>query len=261
MAATSQGLDDFIQQLKAPRFIKIFVGDQTEPYEIPESMLVNASDYFARAIKHENSMGGSEPGVLRFKEDGELLEGWKVLLYWIVHRDLPRQYQEIVFTEKPKSLEMVQTWVLGDRYLLPELQDSVVVELLANSLNEWFAEDHVELYSMLQISPVGSKLRRLLAEEAILWPTSGSKARTWVQYLEEQNGVFGLAGSLLAAHEAFTQHNKTFPRVMDDLRKRMPAWQEYLMGSWPRKFWIFRDLREADMDPDDIDWIQKQKVT
>lgn len=64
--------------------IKIYIGDDTEPYLMSEATLVQASKYFAGALKHEHLLGVTEPGVLRSPDDGVSKGAWEIALYWMM---------------------------------------------------------------------------------------------------------------------------------------------------------------------------------
>ena len=93
--------------LQNDRFIEVFVGQRSKPYRVPEGVLTSISEYFVRALRNEDSLGG-ENGVLRFPADGPVV--WQTLLYW--------KYKGELHCAQPKdtdasATEYVHCWVLG----------------------------------------------------------------------------------------------------------------------------------------------------
>lgn len=244
-----------IRQLESPRFIKIFVGDLTTPCLIQDSILINSSEYFAKAVEHESSLGSSGPGVLKFPDDGEFEEAWKILLYWIVNGYLPAECE--VGGGEPaeagKNLNLVYALALGDKYLFPALQDAAMLELLAESDHRPLTMEHDEMYAMLRVSPAGSHLRRLLAEEAIRLHhlNTSDETPSMAQYLETHDGIFGLAGSLVYAHQSLMSlgPGQKYCRCHRDLKTKMCAWKEYLLGNWPLQRWLMHHLMIVRISP------------
>lgn len=144
--------------------IQIFVGqDNGPPFLVPQSTLCNASKYFAKAIKNEH-LGEGQAGVLRFPEDN--LKTWGVLLFWVVNSALPKEVHPFDGEmEQPNLLLLCQTWIMADKYLLPQLQNKIMLKLLRVSDHvTWSLEVvGVELSNTLP----GSPLRRLATEEAV----------------------------------------------------------------------------------------------
>ncbi|TKA33595.1 hypothetical protein B0A50_00431 [Salinomyces thailandicus] len=138
------------------RLIKVFVGPPRKgqrPYLVQQTLLASASDYFAKAIKHENMGVNSEPGVLRFPDDDS--GAWKVFLHWLMWRELP--------SETITDRLAVHCWILGDCYHITRFQDDAMFELL-----ECFEDDGAEeelIMVAFQQTPPGSKLRALMSEE------------------------------------------------------------------------------------------------
>lgn len=135
------------RQLKSDRLIKIFIGDENEPFLVQERLLTNASEYFAKALKHEQSLG-SEPGILRFPEDGPVLQPWGVMLFWLVHKRLP--FDPL----KTKHLVLcVNAWILGDKYLMPRFQNDIMTKFMTHFRRKALPVDKDLVNMLLRLSP------------------------------------------------------------------------------------------------------------
>lgn len=67
------------------RLIKIYVGNQPEPYFVQEVILESIFSKFTdRLLEQEKQSGGD--GILRFPADDR--DAWDVLLYWRFHEKL-----------------------------------------------------------------------------------------------------------------------------------------------------------------------------
>lgn len=218
--------------------IKIYIGEETEPYLVAESTLTNASEYFVKALKHETTLGGAEPGVLRFSEDGNCKDGWETLLYWLTRKQLPNRWPAIINSNGDSLLDdafqsWIQAWVLGDKYLLPEFQDTIMLEMLIYLDNATLDGSDIDSLNVaLRMSPVDSPLRRILAEEAIY--TIYVEKAFQPEDLAASDGTIGLSASLLNAQQYFVQNEDWFPRIQKERnRAKSKAWKEYLVGPVP----------------------------
>ncbi|KAF2164643.1 hypothetical protein M409DRAFT_56464 [Zasmidium cellare ATCC 36951] len=211
-------IEDFMQQLKSDRLIKIFIGDGIEQQQllVQESVLTGRSEYFQKAIKHEGHMGTQAPGVLRFPEDGHLIAAWGMMLHWIIHQRLLTE--EVIWHEDITLL--VEFWALGDRLLLRDFQNAVMMQLLKYFAKDWLPFDSPELVNyILRISPADTPLRRLLAEETVSIIYSKdltAEERLSPNQLTGIEGVAGITGSLLDALEAFTEDPNICKRIDRD---------------------------------------------
>ncbi|KAF2162547.1 hypothetical protein M409DRAFT_27169 [Zasmidium cellare ATCC 36951] len=241
-----EGVEPLMRQLKSQRLIKIFIGDITEPYVMSETTLVNASEYFVKALKHEDSMGTSQPGVLRFPEDDDFKETWEILLFWLMTQRLPPclTVQDDGNPQPEATEPWIRMWVLADKYLVHELQDTVMLEMLRYFDGTFLANmdsDAAMANEMLRISPVDSRLRRLVAEETIrgLYEEGPSECSLKTEHLIASDGVPGLSASLLDAYHDYMKNNKTYVRNhRKDPDARFRAWGEYLVGCPPMIHWL-----------------------
>ncbi|KAK4494578.1 hypothetical protein PRZ48_013934 [Zasmidium cellare] len=247
------GVAPLMKQLKSQRLIKILIGDATEAYLMSETLLTNASEYFAKAIRHETSMGNTEPGVLSFPDDGDYKGAWEVLLFWLMTKSLPleltSQHGEIPDVDCYEPWTRI--WVLADKYLLPELQDAVMLEMLyffEGELGSFLAaspSDGELVNRLLRISPVDSPLRRLIAEEVVrsLYGYGGGGLR--FQDLLDSDGTTGLSASLVVACHDYMLNGKSYLRWRGyGGASQSTAWKEYLVGDVPTKHWVSEHLPE-----------------
>ena len=178
------------QELKDDRLIEVFVGKQVDPYLLSGRTLKVASPFFERAIRDADEED-EEPGVLRFPEDHE--SAWKVLLYFITTGTLPPEVTKLqpqVDDMSTQQLLAVRCWAMGEKYMLPKFQDSVMWILL-----HWL--DHGSLYlaaikeAFCTVSS-GCGLWQLAAEELAISVAHGS---TKYSALEEFCGIEGFISS------------------------------------------------------------------
>ncbi|KAF2164644.1 hypothetical protein M409DRAFT_25038 [Zasmidium cellare ATCC 36951] len=200
-------IKDLMQQLKSDRLIQIFIGDENEPFLVQEGLLTNASEYFAKALKHELSLG-SELGVLRFPEDGPVLQAWGT-----------------------KHLVLcVHAWVLGDKYLMPRFQNAVMMEFITHFREGYLPDSKSLVNTLLRLSPAGSEIRRIIAEEVIFIMYGDQAARIKSSDLTAADeGGSGIAASLLDAFEAYKEKDGVLLRWDVAFRVDYSSLREYLV--------------------------------
>lgn len=229
------------------RLIKIFVGTEVKPYFLQESTLINASTYFSRALDHRVTLGGNELGVLDFSDDKDFTEAWQQVLFWIINKRLPRPLEEQQQGDAPAPASTaedmilwVKTWVLGDKYCIPRLQNSVMIKLLQYFRTKHLPDEVEHVNNMLLISPIDTPLRRLLSEEVvILTQDKGFKAKD----LMPSDGTPGLSASLLAAFSDYVACKEVFPRQSSDTR--IKARREYMVGDDYEEEWLTEDSKKV----------------
>lgn len=182
-------------------------------------------------------MGNAAPDTLEFPEDGELQEAWQVLLYWIVHRALPDECKSI--SSPTKSLLLMQAWSLADCYLMPQLQDMLMLELL------WFydmcALSKCNLTRALRVCPMDTPLRRLLAEEVLLllYGKFDPDIRIELSDLLATDGITGWSADLLTALRRFQETDGMefgwADRVLDSSNN---VWMEFMVAGGPQQHWL-----------------------
>lgn len=223
------------RRLSTDQLIKIVIGEEDSmPYYVPKSLLEGASECFTKAIKNQH-LGDTTSGTLHFPEDGDMRKAWEFLLYWITKRELPPSYVKIEWFAEDQLL-FVQAWVLADRYLLPQLQDVVMLELLWH-FDATPLDKHI-MTPALQLSPVDTPLRRLLAEE-VVYLLHGLSAdninRIHPNDLLPSDGTVGLSASLVEAARRFQVVEKSFERRVFC---EVDYWKEYMVAGGPGHHWI-----------------------
>ncbi|KAK4895434.1 hypothetical protein LTR27_006498 [Elasticomyces elasticus] len=155
-------MDDFVQSLRDPRLIKIYIGsDGAEPFHVPQCILEAPSDYFKKALAPDGSPDMAVPDTLSFANDSEA--SWKVLLYWMFEHDLPNDEQRETDDCEGWELLMVDCWAMGDRYKIPKFQDLVMLELL-DILLQYTSFETDTIKQAFATTPAGCALRMVMAE-------------------------------------------------------------------------------------------------
>lgn len=114
-----------------------------------------------------------------------------------------------------------------------------IVEVVSASQEaEW-------LNSLLQISPVASPLRRLLAEETMLEVYAKNLAK---DDLMGSDGTPGLSGSFLSASYEYAKNDQSFRRNSEYPKKSLEAWKGYLVGHLPMTHWIHDRLGKVRLN-------------
>lgn len=135
------------------------------------------------------------------------------------------------------GLLMIQTWILADRYLMQELQNSVMLELL-HHVND-YPPSKTFAVQALRFSPVDTPLRRLASESVVLLlygRVPEESLRMPTSDLLALDGVVGLSASLLAAYEKLQEAgNSRFDRIFDS-----ETWREFMVAGGPARHWIHR---------------------
>ncbi|KAK4502793.1 hypothetical protein PRZ48_006219 [Zasmidium cellare] len=241
---------DLMQQLKSDRLIKIYIGEgiQLEPYQVSEALLTSSSDYFVKALRNEKTMG-SEVGVLRFPEDGPAIEAWGSMLFWLMNKTLP------LYSEENDLLTIcVNGWVLGDKYLMPRYQNAIIQELIAYFKDETLPNDRDLINKLLRLSPAGSGIRQIIAEEVIfimhgdIFP---AKERIKPSELETEVKGSGIAASLLDAFTAYKGKDESedgYLRWKGPSTTENGAASQYLVVDGVDKF---EELSDSEDESDD----------
>ncbi|KAK4502792.1 hypothetical protein PRZ48_006218 [Zasmidium cellare] len=231
-------VEKFIRQLQHDRMLKIYVGQDTTkpPFHVPESVLVNSSSYFADVIKHQQQ-NVSEMSSLYFPDEGDVSLAWGVLLYWMINKRLAFSITgsgDMVRRGKHLLL-FSQAWVLADKYLLPKLQNKIMMELMNHFEEHSLPFDANVVNNLLNISPVDTPLRRLLSEETVhiiyadepndFYPGKRMKPSE----LMASDGAKGLSGSLLEAFQTFSDGGKRIRRLRGAGDKKLKVYKKYLV--------------------------------
>lgn len=194
--------------LMSNRLIEIYVGTREVPYLVSQVALCSASEYFVKAIKNEH-LGTGNIGVLKFPEDKE--DEWKVLLFWIINRELPTIDHFPGFehrANKPSSGSqamqqiLYQCWILADKYFMPRLQNAVMKKLLYKLDEE--AQCMTAADNALRSHTTGSIIGRL-ACEGVVELVYGGAAAYKPDDLDVLDGIPGAIASIANTLERFNK--------------------------------------------------------
>lgn len=186
----------------------------------------SASDYFNKALQ-PGAFKEGETACLHFPDDHA--GAWEILLFWMLKHALPKGI------ESDDEL-LIHCWVLGDKYGLPSLQDETMLRLLQfydSNCSTW------PTYLLgASLTPPGSRLRRLIAEEVIDAATGDGKVAT--DELGRFDGIVGFIGDLFRAREAHEWGGHlSFKRFGGLGPEDRPTWEEFLVGEKPQKHWVY----------------------
>lgn len=220
------------------RLIKIYAGTSEVPYLVSQAALCNASEYFVKAIKNEH-MGKDNIGVLRFPEDDG--DAWQVILFWVVKERLPSIDQFPGSSEAPLDrqsggedvqMNLYQSWILADKYLMPKLQNAIMRKLLSNLEVNYQGKDSAE--RALQGHTPSSIIGRL-ASEGLVERLYGGHNGENPEFLNSLDGVPGAVLSIATALENFCRTSVT-PDDCEEFRKSWPnreepseVWKEFMV--------------------------------
>ena len=207
--------------LKSDRLIKIIVGNATtSTFHVHESLLTKVSEYFVKAIKNEH-LGSDEPGVLQFPHDSQ--DAWELLLYWVFKGAMPVR----TAYSHDDIAAFVGCWCLGDKYLMPELQDQVMLDLLLVLEGDKFASVDI-VKQAFENTAAGSKLRDVMAEEVLrtmhLWDNDGG-----VEF-DDYDGIAGFTAAIVAAKDRDPKGDYFYDRFRDNSLSYTSKWRYYMVG-------------------------------
>ena len=147
-------------------------------------------------------------------------------MYYLMKNKLP---ESAYYGVAQGTRSLVRTWILGEKYQLPEFQDLVMLELLEH-LDCWE-------YSMAVVreafegTPVGSPLRKLMAEEAVEMVRWGLVDK---EELDVCDGVVGFTRAFAEAYEAYMDNGDVVFRYL-----KYHKWHELMVAGGPEKHWVF----------------------
>ncbi|KAK3115576.1 hypothetical protein LTR53_004936 [Teratosphaeriaceae sp. CCFEE 6253] len=234
------------------RFIKIHVGRDADEqvYHVPEAALELASDYFLKALKHESSMGG-EKGLLRFPADNA--DAWKVLLYWILKGALPEDWNAVKKSDEQQELHMVRCWAMGEKYLLPDFQDVIMLELLkyldsrANPKAQYLTLAAAK--EGFATTPAGRPLRRLIALDLAECLREGHLEYDMLCMFD---GIGGAMSEVVQAVAEYGGIEENLYRLCAKNHKTpeeaAQPWRAYMVGGGPTAHWVYESAAEEEED-------------
>ena len=213
--------------------MKVFVGTDTTPYCVQESVLTSISDYFVKAIENQH-LGTVQPGTLTFPEDSE--DAWKLLLHWKIKGALP-DLEDLEDIEQQRQL--VHLWTLGDKYGIPELQDIAMLELLEVLTGH---DSHIDVIKIaFENTAPGSPLRKVMAEETVYLMREGGNWKN--EKLDKLDGAVGFTTALIGALDELDGEDLESMGQQrleeDESGERTEKWKEYMVAGGPKKHWIY----------------------
>ncbi|KAI7163042.1 hypothetical protein KC349_g1597 [Hortaea werneckii] len=242
--ATLDEIREFANSLEFDRLVKVKVGSNKnkKPFLVSQRTLESASEYFRKALRQDSFKEGLK-GQIDFPKDD--YDAWAVLMFWMMSAF------HIAKTKLKPDL-LIKCWVLGDKYEIPEFQDQIMLELLFMvQYYDYDTEDIIRLGS--ELSPAGSVLKRLIAEEAAVALKNNNVDFESLEAAFNGNGMlkdFVLASDnceadfhfylrrfdSLAAQELYSQDGK------GNEEWRSPTWQNYMISNGSRPQWLLDEM-------------------
>ncbi|PPJ56521.1 hypothetical protein CBER1_03891 [Cercospora berteroae] len=220
-----------IGAVKSDRLITLNIGKVGAllSVQVQQAVLEAASPWFQKALGDDRFVEG-QSGVIAFPEDDT--ESWKILLYWLLHRDVPMMEDDATWKDYLNTL--VKCWVLGDKYSVSKFQDEIMLLLIQYAYWSRASLQPAEYKKLIEITPADSHLMRLLGEEvAVKYRKLSNLTREVANVLD---GVEGFWPAFLEA-----QHGLMWKKCIFDDRLRgvdsngltTSHWQEYMVGELP----------------------------
>lgn len=176
------------------------------------------------------------------------MSAWEILLAWMTTGEVPElpevRHSDEDSTEVDERREAAQLlaiscWPLGDAYNIPKFQDELVLQLMA----------HFQIYGVtknvlsrtLHLSPVGSKLTKLVLEDAVMGCMSNDDVEAAI---DGKNAL----SEFLRARERHRANDSVFDHRLDlgghDFAGPYARWTDYVSES-PHCHWVY-----TYVDPD-----------
>ncbi|KAI7196676.1 hypothetical protein KC363_g766 [Hortaea werneckii] len=236
----------FANSLESDRLVGIKVGSNQnkKPFLVSQRRPESASKYFRRALRQDSFKEGLN-GQIDFPKDD--YDAWTVLVFWMMNTF------NIAKEEITPDL-LIKCWVLGDKCEIPEFQDQIMLELLFIFVQDYATEDIIKLGS--ELSPTGSVLKRLVAEEAAV---ALINQKTDFESLEAAFNGNGMLRDFVLARDNWEADGKFYTSRFESLAAeertsqeeewneewRSPTWQNYMLSNGSRPEWVF-DTSDGD---------------
>ncbi|KAI6801152.1 hypothetical protein KC361_g1955 [Hortaea werneckii] len=247
----------FANSLESDRLVGIKVGSNQnkKPFLVSQRRLESASKYFRRALRQDSFKEGLN-GQIDFPKDD--YDAWTVLVFWMMNTF------NIAKEEITPDL-LIKCWVLGDKYEIPEFQDQIMLELLFIFVQDYATEDIIKLGS--ELSPTGSVLKRLVAEEAAV---ALINQKTDFESLEAAFNGNGMLRDFVLARDNCEADGKFYTSRFESLAAeertsqeeewneewRSPTWQNYMLSNGSRPEWVFDTSDVTDGVIDESRWVR-----
>ncbi|KAI6860762.1 hypothetical protein KC338_g6822 [Hortaea werneckii] len=243
--ATMSEIREFANSLEYDRLVKIKVGinENEQAFRISQRRLESASEHFRKALLQDSFEEGL-PRQIKFPKDD--YDAWAVLVFWMMNTF------NIAKEELTPDL-LIKSWVLGDKYEIPEFQDQIMLELLFTFEEDYATEDIIRLGS--ELSPTGSVLKRLMAEEAAV------ALRTEKMDFESLEAAFngnGMLRDFVLARGNCEADNQFYQRRFESLAAgelysqdeegneelRSPTWRNYMISNGSSSRWLLSQIND-----------------
>lgn len=127
----------------------------------------------------------------------------------------------------------VRCWVIGDKYDMEDFQDEAMLALI-----KYCETSTLDLDAMKEAvsSPAyGSKLRKLVAEEAVHYQKEDNSACSGD--FQDFDGV-GFISEYIEALNAYDDEEIKYERLEEKDGDDEPRWKEFMIGDGPTSHWI-----------------------
>ena len=146
--------------LVSDELIVIAVTNTSKEYQVQKAILCDASDYFTKALNGQSAEALSRRITLP-NADADTV---KLLVYWLVRKDLPDlEYEKLVHEW---SIKLARLWVLGGQLKIARLQDKVLSHLV--SLWQAHTIDVYTAKEICELAPRDSRLYELTVREVAI---------------------------------------------------------------------------------------------
>ena len=235
------------RSISEDRLITVLIGEGEwqQKFMLQDTLLRRTSRVFSAALNNEH-LGEGDKGVLKFPEDD--VAAWKVLVFWMFDKKLPEEDFSAELDEKLQLL-LVECWVLGDKYEIPEFQDLVMLELLHHFNSKGITPETAKRAAAMTTS--GSKLRILAGRQIAQYATGGTKMA--IDTFDGALGVEGFASEVIELIRPGNTSGKTWVVTyigQKDGKWRLQMWKDFMVGSGPGKHWIHNVHSDALEDKD-----------
>lgn len=154
--------------------VTVYVGKDNKAYRVQQALLCSASSWFRKA----QFVKSDKDDTLELRLPDAEFDVFEDFLCWLFHRKMQDRLTKLTcMVAKAKrqahTSRLVRTWVFGDKYSIPRLQNATVRELVRA-----FDDDRPSAAVISQVyetTAKGSKLRKLFAKQAAVGLWVGSR--------------------------------------------------------------------------------------
>lgn len=161
-------------ELAMDEMVTVYVGKDNKAYRVQQALLCSASSWFRKA----QFVKSDKDDTLELRLPDAEFDVFEDFLCWLFHRKMQDRLTKLTcMVAKAKrqahTSRLVRTWVFGDKYSIPRLQNATVRELVRA-----FDDDRPSAAVISQVyetTAKGSKLRKLFAKQAAVGLWVGSR--------------------------------------------------------------------------------------